>query len=49
MAISEIRCCFIILSLVSIIFGLNTIRLESKKHAELFYQSAIFFGCLLVN
>lgn len=47
-AVSEIRICFIILSFLSIYFAWMAIIKSSKKQAEIFSYSALFFSILLI-
>jgi hypothetical protein len=47
-AVSEIRICFIILSFLSIYFAWKALIKSSKKLAEIFSYSALFFALLLL-
>ena len=47
-AVSEIRICFIILSFISIYFAWKALLKSSKKIAEIFSYSSLFFAILLL-
>ncbi len=47
-AVSEIRACFIILSFVSIYYAWKSLYISSKKLADIFSYSAVFFAILLL-
>ena len=47
-AVSEIRICFIILSFLSVYFAWKALMISSKKQAEIFSYSALFFALLLI-
>lgn len=47
-AMSELRLCFVLLSILSVMIGLYSIRKDSKAYINIHVQSAIFLGFLLV-
>jgi hypothetical protein len=47
-AVSEIRACFIMLSFLSIYFAWKALTKSSKKIAEIFSYSSLFFAILLI-
>eukprot|EP01016_Furgasonia_blochmanni_P031346 TRINITY_DN32405_c0_g2_i1.p1 TRINITY_DN32405_c0_g2~~TRINITY_DN32405_c0_g2_i1.p1 ORF type:complete len:237 (-),score=34.52 TRINITY_DN32405_c0_g2_i1:140-850(-) len=47
-AISELRFCFVLMSILCSLVGLYAIRKESRKYAEVHFQSAIFFAVVLL-
>jgi len=47
-ASSELRVCFVLVSIACVIVGMNAVKNENKKKAELHAQLALFFGILLL-
>ena len=46
-AISEIRVCFTLLSILAVIIGIMALKSENKKWADLHFQAGIFLSVLL--
>ena len=47
-AVSEIRVCFIMLSLLSVYYAWTALKKSSKKMAQIFSYSSLFFAILLI-
>jgi hypothetical protein len=47
-AISELRVCFLLTSVLAVLLGLHALSRESKKNAELYVQASYFFVFLIL-